>query len=77
VPAQIENTHFGRIVENVYLEMKDRYKNIKLHDYTIMLNHIHRIIIICDMQFRAGIKPAPTGFVPIRGVWLAIYSKIN
>lgn len=40
--------------------MKDRYKNIKLHDYIIMPNRIYRIIEICDMQLGAGIKPAPT-----------------
>jgi hypothetical protein len=71
VPAPIGNTHFGKMIENVYLEMKDRYKNIKFHDYTIMPNHIHGIIEICDMQFRAGIKPAPTGFMPIQAIILS------
>ena len=60
VPAQIKNTNFGNTVEKMYLEIEEKYQNIKLHDYIIMPNHLHGIIEICDVQFWAGIKPAPT-----------------
>ncbi len=60
VPAQIENTHFGNKVEKIYLEMQEKYINIKLHDYIIMPNHLHGVIEINDIQMWAGTRPAPT-----------------
>jgi REP element-mobilizing transposase RayT len=60
VPAQVNKTHFGKIIEDIYLIMENRYKNIKLHDYVIMPNHLHGIIEICDVQIRTGTRPAPT-----------------
>ena len=60
VPAQVEKTHFGNKVEKIYLEMQEKYINIKLHDYVIMPNHLHGIIEINNMQMGAGTRPAPT-----------------
>lgn len=73
VPAQMKNTNFGNIVEKIYLEIEEKYQNIRLHDYVIMPNHIHGIIEICDVQYWAGIKPAPT--IPIADVVRDFKSK--
>lgn len=60
MPALIEKTHFGNKVEKIYLEMQEKYINIKLHDYVIMPNHLHGVIEINNMQMEAGTRPAPT-----------------
>ena len=60
VPAQIQKTDFGNKVEKIYLELEEKYQNIKLYDYIIMPNHFHGIIEIFDKKFWAGTRPAPT-----------------
>jgi REP element-mobilizing transposase RayT len=34
----------GKIVEKLWMDIPDTYKNIKLHSYIIMPNHFHGII---------------------------------
>ena len=41
----------------MYLNLENEFKNIKLHDFVIMPNHIHGIIEICK---RADTRPAHT-----------------
>lgn len=55
--AQFEITKLGEMINNEYIDLGKPFKNIKLHDYVIMPNHIHGIIEICQ---RADTRPAPT-----------------
>ncbi len=57
VSAQCENTKLGEMVNKEYIGLENNFKNIKLHDYVIMPNHIHGIIEMC---MRADTRPAPT-----------------
>lgn len=52
----IRLTHIGQLVKDTYTNLEKEFKNIKLHDYVIMPNHIHGII---ELQ-RADTRPAPT-----------------
>jgi len=36
----------GRMVENEWSKLPDRFSNIKLHEYTVMPNHFHAILEI-------------------------------
>lgn len=59
--AQITLNPLGDIVQNTWLDLINHNKNIKLHDFIIMPNHVHGIIEIihpdCDWT---GLEPAPT-----------------
>ena len=58
VSAQnINLTYAGKLREKIYLNLKNEFVNIKLHDYVIMPNHIHGII---EIRERADTGPAPT-----------------
>ena len=50
-------TKLGKMIKSAYINLYREFKNIKLHDYVIMPNHIHGIIEICS---RADTGPAPT-----------------
>ena len=36
----------GKMVEKQWLKLPERFKNIKLHEYTVMPNHFHTILEI-------------------------------
>ncbi len=38
----------GKMIENIWLQLYDRFNFIKLHNYIIMPNHFHAIIEITD-----------------------------
>lgn len=44
--AIMELNDAGRMIETVWLELPDRFPNIKLHEYVVMPNHFHAIIEI-------------------------------
>ncbi len=59
----MELNEFGKIVENEWIKIPKRFKNIVLDQYQIMPNHIHMIIHIVG----AGFMPARNqGFIPAR-----------
>ena len=60
ISAQIKLNDAGNMINNIYLDLVNQIKNIKLHDYIIMPNHLHGIIEICDTSFRADMESAPT-----------------
>jgi len=41
-------TKFGKIVEEAWLQIPKRFKNVRVDTFVIMPNHLHGIIIICD-----------------------------
>ena len=53
---KIELTYAGKIIQDLYINLEKEFRNIKLHNYIIMPNHIHGIIEIK----RADTGPAPT-----------------
>ena len=49
---------FGRIVENTWFDLVNHIRNIKLHAFIIMPNHIHGLIeIYNDIPVGVGSKP--------------------
>jgi putative transposase len=55
---------FGQIVADCWLNLPHHYSHIELHDYVVMPNHFHGIVVIVDTVgagfVRAGFKPART-----------------
>ena len=69
ISAQMKLNDAGNIINNIYLDLVNQIKNIKLHDYIIMPNHLHGIIEICGAEsisaqskegVRADMESAPT-----------------
>jgi putative transposase len=50
---------FGQMVADCWLDLPHHYPHIELHDYVVMPNHFHGIVVIVD-TVRAGLKPART-----------------
>ncbi len=42
----------GRMVEKWWLELSNKFNNIKLDEFTIMPNHVHGIIILVGADLR-------------------------
>ena len=57
ISARIRLNKTGEMINNIYLDLENQFKYIKLHDYVIMPNYIHGIIEICE---RADMESAPT-----------------
>lgn len=50
---------FGKIAEEKWFDLLNHIKNIELHEFVVMPNHIHGIIEICTIDIvGAGSKPA-------------------
>lgn len=46
VDAQMQLNDAGMMVENEWLKLPERFKNIRLHEYVVMPNHFHAILEI-------------------------------
>jgi putative transposase len=44
----------GKMIEECWLELEERFQNIKLHNYVVMPNHFHWIIEIIDNGNNGG-----------------------
>ena len=61
VPAYVELSETGRIVESYLTEIPSHYPDVHLASYVIMPDHIHMILVLAQNQpQRAGQCPAPT-----------------
>ena len=61
VPAYVELSETGRIVESYLTEIPSHYPDVHLASYVIMPDHIHMILVLTQNQpERAGQCPAPT-----------------
>ena len=61
VPAYVELSETGRIVESYLTEIPSHYPDVGLASYVIMPDHIHMILVLTQNQpQRAGQCPAPT-----------------
>jgi REP element-mobilizing transposase RayT len=48
----------GNHVCETWTEMPRHYRHVALDAFVVMPNHIHRIIVISDVETRADLKPA-------------------
>ena len=61
VPAYVELSETGRIVESYLTEIPSHYPDVHLASYVIIPDHIHMILVLTQNQpQRAGQCPAPT-----------------
>ena len=61
VPAYVELSETGRIVESYLTEIPSHYPDVHLASYVIMPDHIHMILVLTQTQSQwAGQCPAPT-----------------
>jgi putative transposase len=54
---------FGKIAQDNWLKISQRFANVQLDEFVIMPNHLHGIIFISDELHncnKAGASPAPT-----------------
>jgi putative transposase len=58
VDGVVRLNHYGRIVDDAWVDLPNHHDNVDLDVFVIMSNHIHGIIIINDVG--AGSEPAPT-----------------
>ena len=56
-PAEIQYTDYGRIAKEQLFLLEERYPSLKIHQYVIMPNHIHAILVLDEP---AGASPRPT-----------------
>lgn len=49
----------GMVIKNEYINLKNKYKNIKCHEYVIMPNHFHCLIEIIKHQEGGKTPPLP------------------
>ena len=63
--GQMQINASGVIVEQCWHELPSHYPGLELDIFEVMPNHIHGILVLDDERtgynFRAGLKPAPTG----------------
>ena len=55
--VKLNLTNIGNLINEKYINIENEFKNVKLHDYLIMPNHIHGIIEIVE---RVDTGPTPT-----------------
>lgn len=66
VDGKIILNNYGKIAENVFLNLPNHYTNCLIDEYIFMPNHFHGIIIIYNtMTVGTGFKPAPTSNQPV------------
>jgi len=64
ISAQMELNHAGKMIETIYNETINSYKNVTSNIFVIMPNHLHCIMSISRVNFesasRADMESAPT-----------------
>ncbi len=53
--VKAELSKIGKIVEKVWLEIPEHFKNVELDEYVIIPNHIHGIIVIKENEYSRNI----------------------
>ena len=61
----------GEMVETEWLKLPHRFKNIELHEYTVMPNHFHAILEIvgATLVVAPNIIGQPQGIAPTIATW--------
>ena len=69
----------GQMIETDWLKLPQRFKNIKLHEYIIMLNHFHEILEIVGATLVVAQKNAPVAHIanhhPKNQVRISVFIK--
>ena len=64
VEGEMKRNQFGEIVQFCWNDLPHHYTGIELDSFVVMPNHVHGIIVICELagppDVGAGFKPAPT-----------------
>ncbi|MEK7452094.1 MAG: transposase [Patescibacteria group bacterium] len=60
INGEMKLNDMGKMIEQQWMDLPNRFSNIELDTYVIMPNHIHGIIIVNPIRERAGTRPAPT-----------------
>ena len=62
---QMQINASGAIVQQCWQDLPNHYLGLELDVFEVMPNHLHGILVLDDTRtgynFRAGLKPAPTG----------------
>ncbi|GHT75483.1 hypothetical protein FACS189456_7260 [Bacteroidia bacterium] len=53
---------YGKIVDNEWQNLTNKYPHINLYEYAIMPNHFHGIVQITDVAVDAPLAPVGAGF---------------
>jgi REP element-mobilizing transposase RayT len=57
--ARAELNDAGRMIDTIYNDMANEFRNIVLYEHVVMPNHLHGIVQICQPD-RADMESAPT-----------------
>jgi REP element-mobilizing transposase RayT len=60
VAGKMQLNDLGTHVCETWTDMPRHYRHVALDAFVVMPNHVHGIIVISDVEARAGLKPAPT-----------------
>lgn len=60
VNGEVKLNDAGKMVEQQWNHLPNRFPNIELDAHIIMPNHVHGIIIVNSIRKRAGTRPTPT-----------------
>jgi REP element-mobilizing transposase RayT len=68
VNGEMKLNKIGRMINQCWQKLPEKFTNVSLDEYIIMPNHLHGIVVINDVgaplvgarSIRAGINPAPT-----------------
>lgn len=60
IKGKMKLNEAGKMIEQQWINISNRFPNVELDEFVIMPNHVHGIIIINACKERAGTRPAPT-----------------
>lgn len=60
IDGEMQLNDVGKMIEQQWINISNRFSNVELDEYIIMPNHIHGIVMVNPYTERAGTRPAPT-----------------
>ena len=60
IDGEMQLNDAGKMIEQQWINISNRFSNVESDEYIIMPNHIHGIVMINPYAERAGTRPAPT-----------------
>jgi REP element-mobilizing transposase RayT len=68
INSNLELNEMGRMVQNVWLQINEKYKHISTDHFILMPDHLHGIIIINDLMHKGeGTSPLRKPYKPTLG----------
>ena len=63
INEQLHQSPAGKMIQKAWLDLPTIHPRIQLDEFIVMPNHLHGIIVLeSEGNYRAGTRPAPTGF---------------